>query len=67
MRVIRGALLGAIAVFIGIAVVWLEDLFGIPRHIVQWIWLGSILAGLIFAGWAAWDYYRALKDDDHWE
>jgi hypothetical protein len=67
MRVLRGALLGAIAVLIGIGVVWAEAFFGIPRDIVQWVWLGSLLAGLVFAAWAAWDYYRALQDDDRWD
>ena len=67
MRVLRGALLGAIAVLIGIGAVWPQDLFAIPKDVVQWVWLGSLLAALAFAAWAAWDYYRALKDDDHWD
>jgi hypothetical protein len=67
MRVLRGALLGAIAVLVGIAAVWLQDLFAIPKDVVQWVWLGSLLVALGFAGWAAWDYYRALEDDDHWD
>lgn len=67
MRVLRGALLGAIAVLIGIGVVWTQELLGIPKDVVQMVWLGSLFAALAFAGWAAWDYYRALRDDDHWD
>jgi len=67
MRVIRGAVLGALAVALGLGVAWAQGVFGIPKHIVQMIWLGSLFVALGFAVWAAWDYYRALRDDDHWE
>jgi hypothetical protein len=67
MRVIRGAVLGALAVALGLGVAWAQDVFGIPKDIVQMIWLGSLFVALGFAAWAAWDYYRALRDDDHWE
>lgn len=67
MRVLRGALLGAISVLIGIGVVWTQEVFGIPKDVVQMVWLGSLFVALIFAAWAGWDYYRALRDDDHWD
>jgi hypothetical protein len=67
MRVIRGAVLGALAVALGLGVAWAQDVFGIPKDVVQMIWLGSLFVALGFAVWAAWDYYRALRDDDHWE
>jgi hypothetical protein len=66
MRVLRGAVLGAVAVATGLGVAWAQDVFGIPRDVVQMVWLGSLLAALAFAVWAAWDYYRALRDDDDW-
>jgi hypothetical protein len=67
MRVLRGALLGAISVLTGIGAVWTQEMFSIPKDVVQMVWLGSLLAALFFAAWAAWDYYRALRDDDHWD
>ncbi len=60
-------LLGAGAIVLGLSVVWLEEAFAIPRNVVQLFWIGLLTAGLGFAVWVEWGYYRATRDDDEWE
>jgi hypothetical protein len=61
------ALLAALGPALGLGVVWLEDAFGIPRNLIQWFWIVLLTAALSFAGWAAWGYYRAIRDEDEQE
>jgi hypothetical protein len=67
VRVIRSAALALVAVALGLSVAWAEQAFAIPKIVVQGFWIVLLTAALGFAGWAAWGYYRALRDDDDWE
>ena len=52
---------------LGLGVAWLEQAFAIPKIVVQGTWLALILVALGFAGWAAWRYYRAVRDENDWD
>jgi hypothetical protein len=67
MSVGRRVLLGIAAVAAGLGVAWAEEAFAIPKDVVRMVWLGSLVVALGFAAWAAWGYYRALRDDDDWD
>jgi hypothetical protein len=67
MRLLRTAALALVAVALGLGVAWAEQAFAIPKIIVQGFWIVLMTAALGFAGWAAWGYYRALRDDEEWE
>jgi RsiW-degrading membrane proteinase PrsW (M82 family) len=56
-----------IAVAIGLGIAWAESAFAIPKIIVQTGLLTALLAALGFAGWAAYGYYRAFRDEDEWD
>jgi ammonia channel protein AmtB len=60
-------LLGAVGVVIGLGVAWVERTFAIPRNVVAWFWIVLLMMALGFAAWAAWGYYRAIRDEDEWE
>src|SRR5690606_37386326 len=53
-----------IAVALGLGIAWAESAFAIPKIIVQTALRTALLAALGFAGWAAWGYYRAVRDED---
>lgn len=57
----------AAGVALGLGVAWVEAEFAIPKIVVQAFWIVLLVAGLGFAGWAAWGYYRASKDEDEWD
>jgi ammonia channel protein AmtB len=57
----------AAGVALGLGVAWVEAGFAIPKNVVQWFWIAVMVAALGFAGWAAWGYYRALREEDEWE
>lgn len=57
-------LLAALGVVLGLSVAWLQDTLGIPRYVVSWFWIVVMAAALCFAGWTAWGYYRAVRDED---
>lgn len=61
------ALLAAVGVALGLGVAWAEAAFAIPKNVVAWFWIVLMVAALGFAGWAAWGYYRAIRDEDEWE
>ena len=67
MRFLRWAAYAALAVALGLSVAWMERTFSIPKAIVQIGWLVALMAALGFAAWAAWRYYRALRDEDDWD
>jgi len=60
-------LLAALGVVLGLGVAWLEAALGIPRGVIQWFWIVLMIAVLGFAGWAAWGYYRAIRDENDLE
>ena len=64
-RLTRELVMIALAgVVLGLGVAWAADALAIPKIVVQVFWIVLLLAGLGFAVWAAWEYYRAIKDDD---
>lgn len=64
-RLTRELVMIALAgVVLGLGVAWAADALAIPNIVVQVFWIVLLLAGLGFAVWAAWGYYRAIKDDD---
>jgi hypothetical protein len=67
MKFLRSAVLALVAVALGFGVAWAEQTFAIPKIVVQGFWIVLMLAALGFAAWAAWGYYRALRDEDEWE
>jgi len=54
-------------VALGLGVAWAEQAFAIPKIVVQGFWIVLLAAALGFAAWAAWGYYRAIRDEDEWE
>lgn len=67
MKALRSAALALVAVALGLGVAWAEQALAIPKIVVLGFWIVLMVAALGFAGWAAWGYYRALRDDDEWE
>jgi ammonia channel protein AmtB len=59
--------MAAAAVLLGLGVAWIERAFAIPKIVVQALWVSLFLIGLGFAVWAAWGYYRAIRDEDEWD
>ncbi|MEQ1866641.1 MAG: hypothetical protein ABL996_18545 [Micropepsaceae bacterium] len=59
--------MAAAAVLLGFGVAWIERVFAIPKIVVQMFWIVLLFAGLGFAVWAAWGYYRAQRDDEDWD
>jgi hypothetical protein len=66
-QVAEWSALGAAGVLLGVAVAWAEQAFAIPKIVVQGFWIVLMVAALGFAAWAAWGYYRALRNEDEWE
>ena len=60
-------LIAVAGVAIGLGVAWAEQAFAIPKNVVLGFWILLMLGALGFAGWAAWGYYRAIRDEDEWE
>ncbi|NOT42685.1 MAG: hypothetical protein HOP13_19585 [Alphaproteobacteria bacterium] len=52
---------------LGLGLAWIESAFAIPKNVVQWFLIVLMVTALGFAAWAAWGYYRALRDEDEWE
>ena len=52
---------------LGLGVAWFEQAFAIPKIVVQGTWLVLIFAALGYAGWVAWRYYRAIRDENEWD
>jgi hypothetical protein len=67
VKALRSAALALVAVALGLGVAWAEQALAIPKIVVLGFWIVLMVAALGFAGWAAWGYYRALRDDDEWE
>jgi hypothetical protein len=67
MKILRSAALGLVAVALGLSVAWAEQAFAIPKIVVQGFWIVLMAAALGFAAWAAWGYYRAIRNEDEWE
>jgi hypothetical protein len=61
------ALFAVLGVVLGLGVAWLQGALGIPRNIVGWFWIVLMVAALGYAGWAAWGYYGAVRDEDDGE
>jgi ammonia channel protein AmtB len=61
------ALLTAMSLGLGLGVAWLEGAFAIPKNVTAWLWIVLMVGALGFAGWAAWGYYRAIRDEEEWE
>ena len=57
----------ATGVSFGLGVAWAEQAFAIPKIVVQVFWIVLMTAALGFAAWAAWGYYRAIRNEDEWE
>lgn len=57
-------LLGLSAVALGLGAAWAEVAFAIPKYVVQMFLIVLLLGALAFAGWAAWGYYRAIRDEE---
>jgi ammonia channel protein AmtB len=66
-RLLEWVLLAAAAVSLGLGVAWLEDFFAIPKIVVQVLWVLLFVVVLGFAVWAAWGYYRAIRNEDEWD
>jgi hypothetical protein len=60
-------LLGAAGIALGLGVAWIERAFAIPKNVVAGFLIFLMVVALGFAVWAAWGYYRALRDEDEWE
>lgn len=67
MKLIRSAVLALVAVALGLSVAWAEQAFAIPKIVVQVFWIVLMVVALGFAAWAAWGYYRAIRNEDEWE
>lgn len=57
----------ALGVALGLGLAWVESAFAIPKNVVQWFLIALMAVALGFAAWAAWGYYRAIRDEDEWE
>jgi hypothetical protein len=66
-RAVGWLALGPAAVGLGLGVAWAETALGIPKFFVQAGLLIMLVAVLGFAGWAAYGYYRAIRDEDDWD
>ena len=60
-------LFAVLGVALGLSVAWLQEAFGIPRNVIGWFWIVLMVAALGYAGWAAWGYYVAVRDEDELE
>jgi hypothetical protein len=65
-RIVEWVWLVATGLLLGLGVAWAEQAFAIPKIVVQGFWIVLMVVALGFAAWAAWGYYRALRDDE-WE
>jgi hypothetical protein len=63
-RVGEWALLGLGAFALGLGAAWAEAAFAIPKYVMQVLLIVLLLGALAFAGWAAWGYYRAIRDEE---
>ncbi|MBL9095807.1 MAG: hypothetical protein JNK07_02680 [Alphaproteobacteria bacterium] len=63
-RLLAWLLLGLAAVALGLGAAWAERAFAIPKYVMQSALLVLLLGALAFAGWAAWGYYRAIRDEE---
>ena len=66
-RAVGWLALGAAAVGLGLGVAWAETVFRIPKFFVQTGFLIVLVAAIGFAGWTAYGYYRAIRDEDDWD
>ena len=63
-RVLEWLLLALAAVALGLGAAWAEAAFAIPKYVMQSALLVLLLGALAFAGWTAWGYYRAIRDEE---
>lgn len=63
-RALEWLLLGLLAVALGLGASWAEAAFAIPKYVMQTAFIVLVLGALAFAGWAAWGYYRAIRDEE---
>ncbi|MFM9886213.1 MAG: hypothetical protein ACKVQT_24560 [Burkholderiales bacterium] len=59
--------LAAAGVLLGLGAAGVEHAFAIPKNVVAGFLILLMVLALGFAGWAAWGYYCALRDEDEWE
>lgn len=66
-RAVAWLALAAASVGLGLGLAWVETAFGIPKFFVQAGLLIVLVAAVGFAGWTAYGYYRAIRDEDDWD